>query len=298
MAEPESTMSTANDAAGEEPEVTKAPPSLPPRPPSFSLGSSQHSAAASTDVTVDTNQIDAAATPVTVQAEAEQEPTSADVPAAIVLEAPADTNEVTDLPARSLMPFGHDAGAPTEEEIEKMRLQIRNIDTGEAFDNIDTFADQQVYSNYTLLPAASEFKDPAPQPKRQSLRWPGRGHKASKSITDPNAVKVDITGKGTSDAASLLSVAHDLYARLIAEQSALLLLPTAATDATTAIATAIAVAIAACIQQRVLRPDHAARGESELPHLDRRVLSRQQPASSCRPGRPHTATQSQRRCSS
>jgi hypothetical protein len=77
------------------------------------------------------------------------------------------------------------------------RLQIRNIDTGEAFDNIDTFADQQVYSNYTLLPAASEFKAPAPQPKRQSLRWPGRGHKASKSITDPNAVKVDITGKGT-----------------------------------------------------------------------------------------------------
>jgi hypothetical protein len=117
MAEPESTMSTADDAAGEEPEVTKAPPSLPPRPPSFSL----HSAAASTDVVVDTKQIDAAATPVTVQAEAEKELTSADVPAAIVVEARAETDEVVDSPARSSMPFGHDAGEPTEEEIEKMR---------------------------------------------------------------------------------------------------------------------------------------------------------------------------------
>jgi hypothetical protein len=120
MAEPESTMSTADDAAGEEPEVTKAPPSLPPRPPSFS-GSSQHSAAASTDVAVDTQQIDAAATPVTVQAEAEEEPKRADVPAAIVVEAPAETDEVVDSPARSSMPFGHDTGEPTEEEIEKMR---------------------------------------------------------------------------------------------------------------------------------------------------------------------------------
>jgi hypothetical protein len=121
MAESGDTMpATSDDAASEEAE--KRPPSLPPRPPSFSLSNSQpvSAAAASSDVAINVEETDSTAAS-TVQTEAEDAvPSAGDAPAAIVLEAP-DSGEAVRSPVRSSMPFGHDTGEPTEEEIEKMR---------------------------------------------------------------------------------------------------------------------------------------------------------------------------------
>ncbi|KAG5180914.1 WD40-repeat-containing domain protein [Tribonema minus] len=94
---------------------------------------------------------------------------------------------------------------PTDEEIEMLRQQIRNIDTGEQF-SVEDLTNNSVYTNYNLLPRRESVDGRPPQAKKgHAMKWPLRGKKSrGHKQQDPRAVKVDLNGKECSEFADLM----------------------------------------------------------------------------------------------